>query len=78
VFYSNHVKTVINTKNILREGVILGSWVAGSFRTKSKFLGHYQLIDNANHRKKMRTCFRLCYNVNQKTYLQIFLGETCS
>jgi len=53
----------------------LGSWETASFGINSKFRGHYQLIDNANHRTKMRTCFCLCLNVTQK---QVLSEQTCS
>jgi hypothetical protein len=33
---------------------------------KSYYCVHCQLIENDNHRKKMRTCFVRCYNVTQK------------
>jgi hypothetical protein len=78
VFYSGHVKAAINIKIALIVGVILGSWEAGRLGTKSKFCGHYHLIDKANQTKKMKTCFRLSYNVTQNIYIQNILSrETC-
>jgi len=53
VFYSGQVKAVINITNVLIVGVIVGSLEAGRLGTKSKFCGHYHLIDKANQKKKI-------------------------
>jgi len=53
VFYSGHVKAVINITVALIVGVIVGSLEAGRLGTKSKFCGHYHLIDKANQKKKI-------------------------
>ena len=48
MFYLGHVNMAINIRSTLRVAGTLGGWETGSFRIKSKFLGHYKLIDNSN------------------------------